>query len=238
MREAEVNWLLYKSFMPFPYVPTYDIDILVHPTDRIRIQSFLDSKNIPYKEEEEDKFNIRLDDLYPISIHFGAGWEGINYVSTETLWANFRNVEWHGRSVSIPSYEVELLSHTAHIFFELSFIRLSDILYLSELMKKKINWDKIIFETDRNNWKDAFSLIIDLVERINPKTKAVGQLPYPIPYLQTVKILSRILADDYKKKDLNLNKLKEYFREAIRYAFWRIGARILGRAPFGEILGA
>lgn len=238
MDEARIEWLLFKSYMPFPYVPTYDVDILIRPSDKLRLLTALQSKGIPYREEELDKINIQLPSLYPVSIHFGATWEGVNYVSQKTLWRDIQNVVWHGCSVKVPGYGAELLIHAAHIFFELSFIRLSDALYLSELMKKDIDWKNLLRETERYNWKAAFLLVIQLVERIARNSEIEIKLPYPIPYGSIVKILLGIIARDIKRKAFFQNKAKEYAREIARYAVWRVGASVLGRAPFGEILDA
>jgi len=62
------------------------------------------------------------------------------------------------------------------------------------------------------------------------------KLPYPISYGHIVKILLEIITSDIKRKSFSLNKAKEYAREIVRYAVWRVGASVLGRAPFGEIL--
>lgn len=235
MEEIETEWLLFKSYMPFPHVPTYDVDILIRSSDRYKLV-YLQSKGIPYSAEERDKINIRLPNLYTISIHFGATWSGINYVSSETLWRDVRNVVWHGFSVKVPSYSSELLTHAAHIFFELSFIRLADALYLSELIKRDINLKLLLSETECYNWKMAFVLVVRLVERLiyNKKIK----VPNPIPYGYIVKILMGIIYNDIKKKSFSINKAREYARQIVRYAIWRLGAKILGRAPFGEILEA
>lgn len=234
--EAGVEWLLFKSYMPFPHVPTYDVDILIRPSDRSRLLAHLESRGIPYCEEELDKINIRLPNLYPVSIHFGATWEGINYVSTKTLWRDIRNLVWHGYSVKVPGYSAELLTHAAHIFFELSFIRLSDAVYLSELMKRDIDWRSLLYETERYNWRTAFVLVIHLIRRITCNSEVKVKLPHPISYGQVVKIFLEIIANDIKRKSFFLEKAKEYAREMVRYAVWRVGARMLGRAPFGEIL--
>jgi len=236
MDEAVIEWLLFKSYMPFPHVPTYDVDILIRPSDRSRLLAHLKSRDIQYHEEELDKINIRLPNLYPVSVHFGATWEGINYVSTKTLWRDIRNVVWHGYPLKVPGYGAELLTHAAHIFFELSFIRLSDAIYLSELIKRDIDWKSLLYETECYNWKEAFLLIIHLIRRITSNSQVEVKLPYPISYGHIMKILLEIIASDIKRKSFFLNKAKEYAREMVRYAVWRVGASVLGRAPFGEIL--
>jgi len=236
MKDANIKWLLFKSYMPFPYVPTYDIDIMINPSDKSKLISLLETKGIKYCEEEPDKINIKQSDMYTISVHLNVGWEGINYVSTDFLWKNAQDIMWFGFHLKIPGLEAEILSHVAHIFFELSYVRLSDALYLSELIDSGINWKEIYEELDYFGWEEAFDLVIRSLKKISLEIEKGIKLPYPLPYLSILKIFIRIITNDIRKSNFSVKKMKEYMREAVRYPIWRIGERIVGRAPFGELL--
>lgn len=233
--EAKIDWLLYKTYMPFPYVPTHDIDILIRPSDRSKVESALESRDVEYYGDEPGKLNFRKAGLYKISIHTAVGWEGINYVSTEFLWRNVRRITWHGLKVKIPGPGPEFMSYLAHVFFELSYFRLADVIYLKGLIREGIDWQRIISESERHGWKDVLVLMIDLIETISDGLEDGIKLPYPVPYPTMVRLFIRMVFQQASAGGFPTYKAKEYFREILRYGLWRVGERIWGRPPFGEI---
>lgn len=236
LSDEKIEWLLFKSYMPYPYVPTYDVDILVHPSNKKKLISILRKRKILFEEKEIDKINFKLSGKMTISIHLNIGWEGTNYISSDLLWKNIQKISWFGFEIQIPQPEVELLAHIAHIFFEISYIRYSDALYISALSNKKINWHEINKELDRFGWREAYDLVMQCVNLISVDLEKGIKLPYSLPYLKTSFILIKIIRNDVKNKCFSFQKMREYARQIIRYGLWRIGEKVIGRAPFGELL--
>lgn len=236
MAGANIEWLLFKTYMPFPYIPTYDIDILIHPSNKQKLIAYLEEKNIKFEEDEIDKINLKIPGIMIISIHLNIGWEGINYISPDFLWDNIQTKSWFGFEIKIPKTEVELLSYIAHIFFEISYIRYSDALYLLDLINSNLNWKEIYKELDLFGWREAYELVIQSVNFISINLEEGIRLPYPLPYWKINKIFFRIIKKDIRNNSFSIRKMREYIRQMMRYAIWRGGERVIGRAPFGELL--
>lgn len=170
--ESGVCIVFIKSFDEFP-LDSHNFDILVKEKDITFARTVL--VNLGFKEllqarEPFKWFYRKVDDNIVVSVHLHTkiGWEGVEFVDSDNLWNNYREIESNGVKIGFLSSEHHLLTTVAHAFFENRSLNLSDLIYIVEALQSSngIDWDYIIDWCVADHWFKAFYDFLQLADYV------------------------------------------------------------------------
>lgn len=137
-KKLNTKFLLIKSLNVLPYLPVYDVDILMEDPEMIVMFEDISDIYVKSKEEEENKYNFLPRDrknFFKLSFHTDITWDGVKVekYSVNHIWKDNIQVAPY---VSINSPIVEALVRVQESLLERLYITLMDYLFLSNYLQK------------------------------------------------------------------------------------------------------
>jgi hypothetical protein len=218
---AEIPHILIKHKRQYRYYDS-NVDVVVSRCDWNRAVQLLHScgysGNVMFKEPDKIMFD-RPAKRISVHLHPGVTWNGVPYVSTESLWSNSRA---HGNGFRRElSDEFELLVNVGHILFENYEVTLGELLYCSrDLQEREIDVGRLACIARANNWGWGFQQLFDQVKSLaNNWNIAAGAAVVPRQLLNYPYQLSpTVLARTYARRIVN-NARDGHLRRALREVY-------------------
>lgn len=213
--QHDIPFLVVKTYRSIPYV-TFDVDVLVHPSDFGFVSSKL--KEIgelgkhPGKQTKK-QVNFFASNQLTVDLHENFSWQGSTYLDDSFAWLNTRKQEIAGVAVPIPSAEVEYLLEAAHLLFERRYITLLDYVYLRRMSQKPLDTQAILKQVQCHGWDNAFTSLMATVNEINyffegnelnPAFARNGELSikeFDMPYFLSPLAVVKVFYEKYRKQE-------------------------------------
>lgn len=157
------DFLLVKTYKAYPYV-TADVDILVRNLKEVSVA--LQRSGFSLQRAERHKVDAKKDHLLRVSIHERISWGFLTVLDDEVMWNGSREGDIGGSKVMLPSVEGDLLSHFAHVAFELYHITLGDLLYMCRL-SKEANLEVVVQQAQTHSWAESLERVISVVNGLH-----------------------------------------------------------------------
>jgi len=214
--QHNVPYLVVKTYRSIPYV-TFDVDVLVHPSDFTFVYSKL--KEIgelgkhPGKQTKK-QVNFFASNQLTVDLHENFSWQGSTYLDDSFAWMNTRKQEIAGVVCPIPSAEVETILEAAHLLFERRYITLLDYIYLRRMSEKPLDGQAIHKQVQCHGWDDAFTSLLATVNEINyffegtelnpallARNGELSVKEFDMPYFLSPLAVVKIFYEKYRKQD-------------------------------------
>ena len=158
------DYLVIKTYKVYPYLPS-DVDILVDDFNQAVKDLMYAGMNVAYYFEKFGEAVFRKSGYTQVHLHKNISWHNSKFMDSQFAWREPKEVVLTGVKIRIPSNEVELLTHIAHINFELLYITLSDLVYLSKLMHQ-VDWSIMLHQVRRYGWSNTFKRTIIIMKHL------------------------------------------------------------------------
>jgi len=146
------HFVVIKTISSYPHI-TSDLDILV------KEKSLVD-----YLKNSIAHFKY-VSDL-PIDISDNICWRGVVPIHSDFIWKNVKEVNIDGLFIKIPNEYLDTLIRIAHIPFELSLVRLGELLHIYKI-SKDIDWKLLEEEVKLMGWLKTFKKMKYLLQELH-----------------------------------------------------------------------
>lgn len=215
--EQNIPYLIVKTYRSIPYV-TYDVDVLVNPSDFTVLKSKL--KHVgnlgkhPGKQTKK-QVNFFGSNLLTIDLHEDFSWQGASYMDESIAWRSPRKQEIAGVTCPIPNLEVEFLLEAAHLLFERRYITLLDYIFLCRMSREYLDKHLLLEQVQTHGWGDAFLALVSIVNSVDsffhdsehnfrfqllPSTLQFGDNVCDMPYFLSPLLISKVFYEKFRKK--------------------------------------
>ena len=160
------EYVLFKTCRAYPRIPT-DIDIIV-PDYGEAVNKLVRMGMVCVERFESTKEAMVLDskNMMKIHVHTKVGWHNARYFDDNILWNNQTSANFLGEQVTVPSSDIDLLIHLAHINFETLHIRLSDLVHFYALNEPDILHEGLL-QARKHSWEQSFTRSITIFNDIH-----------------------------------------------------------------------
>jgi len=214
--QHNVPYLVVKTYRSIPYV-TFDVDVLVHPSDFTFISAKLKELGELGKhpgKQTKKQINFFTSNQLTVDMHENFSWQGSTYLDGSFAWMNTRKQEIAGVICPISSAEVEFLLEGAHLLFERRYITLLDYIYLRRMSEGPLNTQLLLEQVKNHGWDYAFVSLVAIVNSINhyfegsdlnfrlPGSRAseCSRKEFDMPYFLSPLFVTKIFYEKYQKK--------------------------------------
>ena len=165
---ASIPFLVVKTYRELPYV-TFDVDVLVRPSNIKEAENVLKQKGAKIKQfEPKLQADVVLPGLLRIDLHTGFFWQGSEFLNASLAWNDLRKRKIQQVNCPTPSLEFELALMMAHILYERWHIPLLECLFIKNNYQK-VDWNIILEEAKKYGWYKSLLRFISIVNELNNK---------------------------------------------------------------------
>jgi hypothetical protein len=166
---ASIPYLCVKTARELPYV-TFDVDILVKPDDfegALEALQKAGAQTRPYTPKEQT--DAELAGLLRIDLHHGFYWRNSEYISSDLMWEDPREVEIQQVSCPVPSLNAELALMVAHCIHERFHIPLLELLFLKKA-SHKVDGRVMLEQAQKHGWDKSARGFVSIVNELGAVT--------------------------------------------------------------------
>jgi hypothetical protein len=218
------SYLLVKTYKGYPYV-THDVDILVKDAHKAGLR--LEKNGFCLRQTEQYKVDATKNRLLRVSIHERISWGSLTVLDEQIMWEGSGEVDIEGTRVKVPSPEGDLLSHFAHMAFELYFLTLGDLLYVCRL-SRNAGLAAVAEQAETHSWMNSLERVVSVVNAlhrcfygcespIEKKMPVICQVEPTLPFVYPPHYVVRAYAEKRRLSALTW-ELPFYFYRRVRTA--------------------
>ena len=145
-------FIVIKTISSYPHT-TSDLDILVKEKS---LASYIKNRMAHFKY---------ISDL-PIDVSDNICWGGVVPIHNDFIWSNVKEINIDGIFIKIPNSYLDTLIRIAHIPFELSVIRLGELLHIYKI-SKDLDWEILEKEAELMGWLKTFKRMKYILEELH-----------------------------------------------------------------------
>src|SRR3989338_5998126 len=145
-----IKQLLFQTKKPFAVIKTFSV--YPHTASDVDI--------VTKDENEEKKIKTwlskqRVENTLTTDVSHKVSWTDSEEVSPVFFWKNITKKTIKGQTIIVPNNDLDVLIRLAHIPFELSLIRLGELMHIFQV-SKRVDWNRLKNEAKKNGWEQTF----------------------------------------------------------------------------------
>ncbi|MBI3120489.1 MAG: hypothetical protein HYZ08_02615 [Candidatus Kerfeldbacteria bacterium] len=125
-------------------------------------------------------------------LHRGVTWNGVPYLTNDSLFQKRRRVSVEGIEFWAPSLEHDLLIHAGHTVFENFQVTLGEFYDAALRTQEPLDWEFMHRESEREGWGFAFRLFLSALAGFGASVPGLISIPNaPTPYRAMIRFPER-----------------------------------------------